>query len=450
MKTEVLKFKTLSLLLLAFFIGPALLTAKDIEKSKSYTYSQKFSEDGQFNLKAHSDQVILNSWNKNEVKIIATVRAEAENESDIEALFKDISLKPKASENQIDLSNSLFINQKADYEIGSFLRINTGNTKKVELSNGEKIKLKNLRVKYEIFLPVKTRLNLRSSYGQVKIIGDLMGETSFDFHSTSFTAENLGRTKISLKYGNAKFISLKDAKLALFEGDMSFEKGRELEINSKYSKLKINQANKITLTSFEDKIKIEKLDELEANMKYGNLEIKESRFIDLSIAYELEVDLGKVEQLKSANSKYSSYKVNKVEDLLFAQSFEDRLSINSVRRINLNGKYGGLSIDKLALSCEVMGFETDVNIKSISEDFRRININGKYMDIDLQTPNVAYGFQSKITYGDVKYNSADFNIIQEIKKGETKEIQMTRKAAKDAQDAARISIYGYESEVVLR
>ena len=204
------------------------------------------------------------------------------------------------------------------------------------------------------------------------------------------------------------------------------------------------------MTSFEDKIKIERLDELEANMKYGNLEIKESRFIDLSIAYELEVDLGKVEQLKSANSKYSSYNINKVEDLLFAQSFEDRLSINSVRRINLNGKYGGLSIDKLALSCEVMGFETDVNIKSISEDFRRININGKYMDIDLQTPNVAYGFQSKITYGDVKYNSADFNIIQEIKKGETKEIQMTRKAAKDAQDAARISIYGYESEVVLR
>ncbi len=448
MKVEILKFKNVCLLAIALFFVNAYGWAKDVEKSKSFTHSEKFEDGGQLNLRAHSD-VIITTWDKNEVKVIATLRVEAEDEKDIDALFADLKFLPKSSENEMDLSNAIQINKRADFEIKPFLRINTGDRVKVELSNGDKIKLKKYQVKYEIITPVKTRMNLKVSYGNVHIVGDLMGESVFDFHSSKFSAENLGRARISMKYGEVALKTMTDGKISLFEGELELLKARELEINSKYSKLSIDKATRIKLLSFEDKVKIGKIDELKSNMKYGDLMIAEGRLLNLAESYEVDAQIGKADQLKSSSSKYSDYQIGQVTDLLFSQTFEDKLTVKSVERLKIDGKYGKVNVEKLGISCEIRGFETDVNIAAISPDFRQISMDGKYMDIQLQLPAKAFTFQSKITYGGVEYNSADYNLINSSKQGETNTLELKRKGSEGNSGAARVSVLGYESEVKL-
>lgn len=449
MKITALKFNRIYCLIAAVILGITGLNAQDIEKSKSYNYSQKFAPEGVFNLNTHSDLVKVNVWTKNEVKIIATVRAEAEDEKDLDAFLADIKLEPRSTDNSIELSNGLMINSKPTYQLGSLFSINRGTSQKVELTNGDKIKLKNLKVKYEIFIPAKTRLNLRSSYGEVEVIGDLLGETTFDLNSSKFQAENLGRTKISLKYGKARFKSMKDGKINLFEGKLEMETGRELEINSKYSKFSIGQTRKITLQSFEDKVKIGKTDELILDMKYGELILQEARMVDIKKAYEVEMEIQKVDQLKSSSSKYSDYKIVEVNDLLFSDSFEVNLQVSSVNRLNFNGKYGKVTVDKLAVSCEVRGFETDASIAQIDADFRLINMEGKYMKIKLNMPNVSFKYQSKITYGNVKYIAQDYQVVTDKREGEPRELEMSRKGEAGSSELGRVSIFGLETNVVL-
>lgn len=447
MKIGILKFKNLCLLAFALFFINAY-GGKDIEKSKSFTHKQKFADGSLLRLRAQSN-VLVNTWDKNEVKVIATIRVEAEDEKDIDALFADINFQPKTNENEMDLSNAIQINKKADFEIRPFLQINSGDALKVELSNGDKIKLKKYEVKYEIFTPSKTRLDLKISYGNVKIVGDLMGESVFDFHSSKFSAENLGRARISLKYGKAALKSMKDGKISLFEGKLELLKARELDINSKYSKISIEKANSIKLKSFEDKVKIGKIDELKSSMKYGDLMIAEGRLIDLVESYEVDAEIGKADQLKSSSSKYSEYQIGQINDLLFSATFEDKLSVKSVQRLKIDGKYGKVNVEELGISCELRGFETDVSIAAINPNFRNISMDGKYMNIHLNLPAKAFSFQSKITYGSVDYNAADYELIKNSKQGETQSLELKRKGKEGSQGAARVSILGYESDVKL-
>lgn len=449
MKIAALKFKNIYLLLFALIVGNTAWAKEDVEKTKSYNYSQSFIDGGTINFSSHANLVNINTWDKNEVKVIATIRVEGENEKEIEAFLADIKFEPKRTENEINLSNSLTINQKPAFNFGSKISFFSDNSKKVELSNGDKIKLKSYKVKYEIFLPMKTRLNLKNSYGEVNVLGDLKGESVFDFNSSKFKAENLGRTKISIKYGKSQVKSVTDAKIYLFESKMELQKGRELEINSKYSKLTIDLAKKINLNSFEDKVKIGKTDELTSNMKYGDLLVNEARSIHFQAAYELEVEIGKSDELKSDNSKYSSYKIGKIENLLFSESFEDKMHVQAVERIRVKGKYSKVNVEKLGISCDVRGFETNVAISAVSPDFRNISMEGKYMNIDLKMPNVSYKYQSKLTYGKVVYNAGDFEVSENLKERETQELQMKRKGSEDASNPRRVSIIGYESNVKL-
>lgn len=449
MKIAALKFKSFYLLLIALLLASPTWAEEDIEKSKSFTYSQKFNPEGTINFTTHSNIVEINTWDKNEVKVIATIRVEAENEKDIEALFADIKFEPQGTENKIELINPLRINQKPAFQITSYVVIYSQKFKKVELSNGDKIKLKSYKVKYEVFLPVKTKLNLINSYGDVKIIGDLKGESTFVFNSSKFSAENLDRIKMTVKYGKARIKSMKDAKIYLFEGEMDLEKGRELEINSKYSKLKIDQANKINLTSFEDKVKIGKTDELKSNMKYGELWVSEARSIRIPVAYELEVEIGQTDELISASSKYSAYKIREINKLLFSSSFEDQLDLYSVERIRVDGKYGKINIEKLGMSCEIRGYETKIKVGLISEEFKNIEMDGKYMNIKLNMPKVAYQYQSKLTYGSVVYNAADFKVTKRTQEGETQELFMEFKGEEGLENPRFVKVIGYETNVKL-
>lgn len=444
MKTEVLNYKRIiTILTFAFLFSTGHAWAK-VDRTKEYTYNFKCKEDVRIDLKAYSSEVKIESWNKNEVFIKATIKVEAKTQEKIDAFLAKANLEPKSSDNYISIENPFNIRNVRTTQI-----INART--KVTFNDGEKLSIGNYSISYQIFMPVAGYLNLKNSYGDVEIT-NLISLCNIEIYSGDLKANNLGELNLTLKYGNAEINSSKDAKIELFESKMQLMKADNINLNTRYSRVDLGETNLLYLTSYEDRIKIGKLNKLDANIKYGNLFIAKVDKLEIRSAYETNAEITEANSTHMVSSKYGNYEIGRIKELVLDQSYEDDMVIMEIQDLSsANCKYAKFKVHNLTNSLVVNGYEADVTLLDVAKDFTKLDVNGKYMDLQFTLAQGAqYGVSADVKYPSFVYSVDNFEITKSIKQGPRIQLEMQKKGATTKKNLSRVAISGYEIDMVLK
>ena len=434
--------KWVCLLFLTFLFGAGQLWAK-VDRTKEFTYSVKCAQDAHVSLKTMDAQVRIESWDKGEVYVKAIIKVEAKSDEKIDEFLSRATFKPNASKDLVHINSPFQIRKTRVKNFGE-------PTTRLEFENGDKITINQYHIEYIIFMPKSGSLNLKNSYKSVEVT-DILGECVFELYSSDLKAGKLGKTSMTLKYGDAEIASTEKSAITLFESSLILNETKSLNLNSRYSRIRIGKADKIDLTSFEDKLKVDALDELKTNIKYGDLKLGNLRFLSIGEAYESNTDISSVDSIKVNNSKYSTYEVDKAIQVLFKNSYEDVVTAKSLKKIHSNCKYTKFKIDDLKEALVIRGYESDVRLYKVDAGFKNIDVSGKYMELEFDmNKEASYDFKAEVKYPDFSFNPKRFEVSKTQKKGETIRLEMQKKGTKNTDQLAKMSIKGYEVDMILR
>lgn len=297
-------------------------------------------------------KVHINTWNKNEVHVNITIMAKGKNDQRLQDILESI---------KIDFDEKI----DDDY-LGIKTRI--GNTGKNS----------NFNIDYVIDMPIKNKLKLENSFGDV-YVSDLNAASEIDVKYGLLKAENLYKpTEINLSFGNAM---------------SSINSVTEAMIDIKYSKLHIDKAQKVELNSQFSDVEFNTVDNLNIQMKYGKLsasqlnsvvgeqQFSEFRTEQLNKALDLELKHNKLAVSKvnpsvssfNVVAEFSNMEVN-IDDQIKAR-FEMDFSFCDL-------KYSGDDIDFYYINRETnhskyKGYISDKNASA------KFTVDSKYGDLRL-------------------------------------------------------------------
>ena len=443
MKEIALNFKSrASLLAVVLLVFGNTLIARDIEKTKNYHYEFKCEPNAIVALYTSSANITIETWEKDEIIVDATLKMEAEEIEDIETLVRKADFQPLFKANEVRINKPFKV--KKDITLQVFKK-----NRRITLEDGTKLKNINYEISYTIKMPERARLNLKNSYKDVKI-GNLRGESFIELYSSDLKAGKLGKTHLSLKYGSAEIEETKEANVNLFEGRLEIGMTRDIKLNSRYSRINLNKADKLYGNSYEDRFEITRLDELELNAKYGTIKLGTLRHLQLNEAYELTVEASSVQTLAVGSSKYSNYDFETVAEAKFQSSYEDKFVVVEIDRLLSNPKYSRFEIDKLKKDLTINGYETNVSVGSIDPGVATIRVEGKYMNILLhRSMNLPVRVWADVKYASFYYNRKLFTVKREDEKAEKLQLEMESKNS-NGQKGTGISIQGYEVKFTLK
>jgi len=238
-------------------------------------------------------------------------------------------------------------------------------------------------IDYNVKMPAETALTLANRYGNTDL-DELHGKVNFDIKYGNLTAGKLTRgnikplSRLNLAYGKAAIDEAGWLDLTvMYSGSMVISKSQALLLDSKYSKLSLGETSSVVGESKYDNIRIESINNLVLENGYT------------------EVNIGVL-----------------------------------TKKLNYNGSYGSLSIDRVPA-----GFES-------------IDVETRYMGVRLGIEESAnYKLDAKVTYGGLKYNEDNFKNQRRIIENNSNEVAGT--VGKEESPSAKVNIIASYGSVKL-
>lgn len=318
------------------------------------------------------DHVVLKTWDRNEVKIIANHTVEAKTPEDEALIRANLSFKAE-QKGDVLLLKSSFCNAKR-----STLGFGKNKLNTIQFDGGEKIKYKSIVTNYTVMLPASANIDLSGHYKTFSvpamqgdlitdlfettfICGSIEGKAHIELHHSKATLNDFQQLDLHLfestvymndveeltleaKYGTIVAHDVTGSKVALFESKLTLNKySGPLDLNAKYSTLnftesKISQAN---IVAFQSKIVVPTFKNLTIDLRYSTLKSETIANLDIPVSFESKLFLGAVSTINSASSKYSMYTISQLNGKIEMNSFEDKLTIQktNLAPMTFNGKY---------------------------------------------------------------------------------------------------------------
>ncbi|MEP5610904.1 MAG: hypothetical protein ABJP45_01580 [Cyclobacteriaceae bacterium] len=433
--------KKVILILLAFNLC-YVLSATDPKDGETRTATASFEVNSSdlINLQAKYTDVVVEAWDKNEVYVEATLRFDGKM-SDRVQKFLD-SFEEEVLSNITEGPGELLIKTSLDepnkFQLGTkFFGI------QIDFNEDE------LRLEYKLKVPASNELRIKNSYRDLKLIGEF-NEVEIDQYSGDLEAESIGGAELKLKYGTARFGSIRIADMELYEQEITANTIGELVIYTKYSDLNIEELGDTEIVSYETDFEIGTLSLLEGNLKYGKLEITESLDEAELTTYEFDIEAKSIGKLVLEESKYGKFEALAIESLRLTKSYEDDFDLESLGTLrSANSKYVNYKIGLVNKSLSVTdGYEGSVDVNAIGPDVSSIEITGKYIDTSIETSNRPYKLVSNTKYGSVNIDKASMNVTRYIKDGDQLEIEASSNTSSSGNQVL-ISISGYEIKLDL-
>jgi hypothetical protein len=345
----------ISLLLLSF-----TLSAQEVTKEfhKEYTAGANTTLD----ISNRYGDVVIQSWNNNQVVIDVKVTVELPSREKAEKLLSYIDVQFSEGNNLI--SAKTVIDQKFNF---------TG------WGSGSK----RFSIDYNIKMPVETALVLANKYGNTDI-DELHGLVDLDIRYGNLTAGKFTRgnvkplNKVNLAYGKGTIDETGWLDLYIrYCGSMNITKNQALLLDSKYSKLSIDETSSLVGES-----------------KYDNIRIERINNLDLENGYT-EVNIGTLTKKLNYNGSYGSFSVDLVPTGFESMDVQTRymgvrLGIEEDANYRLNAKvsYGGLKYNEDNFKSQRRIIENNSN--EVSGTFgntespaARVNITASYGSVKL-------------------------------------------------------------------
>ena len=407
-------------------------------ETRTATIKTSVSASDQINIEAKYTELLVETWNKNEVEIEASIRFDGKMTSKMETFLDEFEQRVK--DNITQGAGELKID--TDLDIPNRVQIG-GKSIGINISYGGK----ELKIVYKIKAPGANKYTITNSYEDVRLVGDF-DELDFTQYSGDLEAGNINEAKMNMKYGSASIRSLQKGEMEIYEQKLDITTLGTLDLNAKYSELDFDNVTGVDAVSYESDYEIGSIDSMEGNYKYGEINVSGTLGKGTFVFYEMKLEADEVGTLRSENSKYSKFEFEQAGTITFDQSYEDETSIGTLGSFkSKNSKYGNHYIGTLEDNIQLSAYEDEIEIEELGSNVSEISIDGKYIDSFIGIGNASFVLTTNIKYGKANYEESDVDVRRYIKENDQLEVEVHSKTRSD--NPIRIDVKGYEVDVTL-
>lgn len=243
---------------------------------------------GSFNLENQYGDVVIDTWERERLKIEVTIRVEARNETAAQHIFDRIDIQIQNSPDEVSARTILtggnnWLNNQVDF-----------------------------RVDYRVWMPAGVQLKLRNRYGDATV-ASLARSADIGIEYGDLRLAAVGeRLELQLRYGNAEVTTVKTADVRLNYAELRIDETRDIELESAYSKARIASAGSIRTTSRYDQLRVGAVRDFRFEGRYGNVKIERAENVDVYSKYT-QVEVGQVANKAELDMHYGGAQLDRVE-----------------------------------------------------------------------------------------------------------------------------------------
>ncbi|MGE0087880.1 MAG: hypothetical protein AB7S50_00210 [Bacteroidales bacterium] len=399
MKTifQKLRFNIL-LLIFIFTLGSFISQAQD--RKESFDKSFSLSASGNFDFSCYDTDLKVNTWNKDEVKLVGEIIIKGGDKEDQDKLI-EVFKNPEITQS----SNSLKI---VTNMVSNTIIIGPIST--ITLINGSKIKIDKYSAKYTLWVPESIAFTLKSKYNDIEI-APLKGKINFDLYDADLTMAGYGSNAIfTMKYSNASIGNGGDAMFNIYDSDIEVVEMKNAKITSKYSGIVIGAVNTLDFDSYDDDIKIEKINSLNSTAKYSDYKIKGDLTNCIIDLYDSDIEAANISQL-IFSGKYSEIKAGNVNQFHIKDIYDSDVKMAEVGEFSCDeSKYDYFAFSSIKSSVKMPNvYDSDLVIGKADPSLKLFEGNFKYCSISMPLdPALSFSLEFETTYGEVKYPKERF------------------------------------------
>jgi len=410
------------------------------ERKETFEKSYKHSSSGDFTFTCYDTDLKVNTWQKDEVKIMGEIIISGGDKEDQDELVKVFN-NPKVSQ----LGNSL--NIETDMAKNTVM-IGFGPKMTVTLVNGKKVKIDKYKVTYTLWIPENVTFNLNSKYNDIEVAA-LTGKANFTLYDADLTMLSFGNdSRFEMKYSSASIGKGGDAVMNIYDCELEAIEMNKVEIESKYSEIEIGTLNTLDFNSYDDDIKIGKINSLKTEAKYSDFKIRSNMENCIIDFYDSDIDAMNMDKLVF-NAKYSSLEAGDVKVVNIRSLFDSDIRLGTVGEFICDeSKYDDIRISAIGKQINLpLVYDTDLNFGKALPGFESLTGDFKYSTLHIIIdPAIEFSIKLDATYGSVDFPKdrikvREMNITENGKKyfeGQTKE-----------NPACKIDVKSYDSVISL-
>jgi hypothetical protein len=306
-------------------------------KTKVFSKTYAISKNDKINISNIYGSVTVKTWDKNEVKFDADIKAYENSEEEAQKLIDNVNITSDKRGDDVTFKTN-FDDKQGNWGRG--------------LSRGKKWR-REVKIHITVYLPATTAITLSQQYGNVELP---------DFY---------GPTALKVQYGK------------LVTGDL---KNANNFISAQYTTVDLKDVNKATIKQqYGSGLTIASIGDLTLNAQYatvrigvirGNAAIKQQYGSGLSITAVDNLDL---------DAQYASVKVGTVKnDAHIKMQYGSGLSIEQVGNLSLTAQYSAVKIGKLAgtFTAKVQ-YGGRLTVDQVLSSSKMINLDTEYATVTL-------------------------------------------------------------------
>lgn len=166
------------------------------KKQKSYSKSYNVSSSDRISLDNQFGEMKLITWDRNEVKVDASITAMSDEEADVQSLLDKISVTDDKSSGTVSFKTK-FANE----------------TKTHDRNDKNKRVNQSMKINYTVYLPATSPLTAKNQFGPM-IVPDYRGEATIESQFGSLTAGKITNAKsIKVSFGKATIGQVNNGKI---------------------------------------------------------------------------------------------------------------------------------------------------------------------------------------------------------------------------------------------
>jgi len=304
------------------------------EKVKSYSKSYPMDGNDKLNIDNKFGKVLVNAWNKNEVKVDVEIRSYADNDETAQKMIDAVSISDSKEGNVVSFGTNF---GKGSSNSVWDLFNNRNDHHKVE-------------VNYTIYMPTKNGLSISNKYGSIEI-PDMSGKVSIDCAYGSFSGGSMTHAdnEVRVRYGSAKFENIASGDIQVSYGSLDMGDAGSLNAGLRYSSAKIGRIkNSANIDGhYAGGIKIEGLDKNFSSFSFS------SNYSNLTVGIDNSTNANFDITVRYGDFSYGDAPVQITEKTPSDDSkgwrptknFKGHIGKGGGGTINISTSYGGVKFD---------------------------------------------------------------------------------------------------------
>jgi hypothetical protein len=206
------------------------------KKSKNFSKSYSLSSSDKVSLTNQFGEMKISTWDKNEVKVDATITGKSDDESRVQEILDNISIEDKKDGNMVSFKTKFANDDKKDKD----------KDKNKDKDDNKKHRNEGMEINYTVYLPSSATLIADNQFGSM-IVPDYRGEADITSKFGSLKAGKLSNAKeVTVEFGTGEIEQITGGKLNIrFSSGQVNKLSGDIKTNLEFSRVKLNLDNDV-------------------------------------------------------------------------------------------------------------------------------------------------------------------------------------------------------------